>query len=253
MFSALERKKSTLSESLPSDLGQPLFVAANVSVSAHGGGGPRRMPADHPIADDHHLAVARAENAAELRAPSAVESRQVIAAHGDRHVPRDSAHRRQERQPAARIFQGLVGEGAGPLRQQGLGEAPRCAREMQIGKENLVLQIAIFGFEGFFDLENELRIPGLLDTHRARTGGEVFCIQKTRAEPRPGLHQHLMPRLHQGASARRRERHAVFLVLDLLRDPDLHAANTKASDDACLPRHLIARDSELLVPASPGR
>jgi hypothetical protein len=94
-----------------------------------------------------------------------------------------------------------------------------------------------------------LTVPGLRDQHGharvSRAGSPPSRFHQARQGARSGPGRSAL-------SARRRERHAVFLVLDLLRDADLHAAITEESDDACLPRRLIARDSELLVPASPG-
>ncbi len=61
---------------------------------AHGCRDRAGVAADHPIAQDQHFTVGIAHDPAQQHALALVETRQKIAAHGDRHVSRHGTHGR---------------------------------------------------------------------------------------------------------------------------------------------------------------
>ena len=93
------------------------------------------MP-DHAAADDHHLAGGHARHAAEQDPAAAERLLEHERARLGGDLARHLAHRRQQRQPPARVLDGLVGDAgrAGvhqPLRQLGV------RRQVQVGEQRV--------------------------------------------------------------------------------------------------------------------
>ncbi len=82
------------------------------------------------------LARRHAGHAAEQHARAALLLLQAMRADLHRHAPRDLAHRRQQRQRAARVGDGLVGDAGGARAHQPLG-LRAVGGEMQIGEQHL--------------------------------------------------------------------------------------------------------------------
>ncbi len=110
-----------------------------------------------------------------------------------------------------------------PLRELRLG------REMQVGEQRLALaqQPDLDGL-GLLDLQHELGLGehGLGVGHDLRALRREVRVLERAAQPRTGLHQHLVPARAQLAHPRGGDRHAVLVGLHLGRDADPHRANS---------------------------
>ena len=84
------------------------------------------------------FAAAHARHAAEQDALAALLLFQAMGADLHRHAPGDLAHRRQQRQTAALVGDGLVGDRDRARAQQPLGQLA-IGGEVQIGEQDLVL------------------------------------------------------------------------------------------------------------------
>ena len=119
------------------ELAQPVDVAVvDVDLGAHAEGDLRRVLTDDAATDHHDLAGGHAGHAAEQQAAAAERllEHERAGLRGD--LARDLAHRREQRQAAQVILDGLVGDarraaGDEPLRLLGVG------REVQVGEEGL--------------------------------------------------------------------------------------------------------------------
>ena len=96
----------------------------------------RRIGADHAAAEHHDFRRRHARHAAEQHAASALRDLETVRARLDRHAPRHFAHRRQQRQAAARIGDRLIGDADRAGIQQPV-RLLRIGREMQIGEKRL--------------------------------------------------------------------------------------------------------------------
>ena len=184
----------------------------------------RGIGADDAAAQDHDFCGGHARHAAQQHAASALRDFQAMRAGLDRHAAGHFAHRRQERQPAARIRHGLIGnrDRAGFDETFGLRGV---GREMKIGEQHLP------GPEPL-DLDR-LR---LLHLHDHVGGGKHFVGvgQDLRADPRVhfveqpdavarlGLDEHFVSARRQFAHGGRRHADAIFVVLDFLGHADAH-------------------------------
>ena len=93
---------------------------------------------DDAAAEDHHLGRRDAGHAAQQHARAALLLLEAMGADLDRHAAGDLAHRRQQRQAAARIGDGLVGDAGRARAQQALGLL-LVGGEMEIGEQDLAL------------------------------------------------------------------------------------------------------------------
>src|SRR5439155_12535477 len=75
--------------------------------------------------------------------------------------------------------------------------------------------------------------PRFVDGHDRGADGGIGVVRERAARPRTGLDRHVVTTLDELECARRRERHAVLVLLDLLGDADLHAGS---GDHIRLPR-----------------
>src|SRR5205085_3100641 len=87
----------------------------------------------------------------------------------------------------------------------------------------------VLGLDRLFDLEQELRLrPHVVDRDDQRAGRLVCLVRKRTTRAGAALDQDLVPALRELACACRRQRDAVLVALDLLRDTDAHSASTLA-------------------------
>ena len=184
----------------------------------------RGIGADDAAAEDHHARGRNTGDAAEqLPSPAGVHL-ETGGAGLDRHAAGDFAHRREQRQAAARIGDGLVGDADDARVEQRLG-LRRIGREMEIGEERLA------GLEQLDFLR--LRLLHLHDhvgfgEHRgsvgknARAGARVDRVGKIDGVRGVGFDEDGVTVRGEFAHGRGRHADAVFVVLDLLGNADLH-------------------------------
>ena len=111
------------------ELAQAVDVAVeDVDLRLHADRDERRVHADHAAADDHHLGGRHAGHAAEQDAAAAERLLEHERARLGGDLARHLAHRRQQRQPAARVLDRLVGDAG----RAGLHQA---ARELGVGRQ----------------------------------------------------------------------------------------------------------------------
>ena len=183
-----------------------------------------RMQADDAAADDGDLARQHARHAAEQHAAAAIGLLQRRRAGLDRQAAGDFRHRRQQRQAAALVGHGLVGDRGDAGGEQALGLF-RIGREVEIGVEDLaVAQLHPFVGLRLLDLDDHVGLGehfrgGLGDR---RAGGAIGVVVGADAGAGAGLDQHLMAVRDIFADRRRRQADAVFVVLDFLGAADAH-------------------------------
>ena len=146
----------------------------------------------------------------------------------DREPAGHLGHRRQERQPAGRRGDRLVGDAHRAALDEVRG-LPRVRREVEIGEKDLtcVEHRALLGL-GLLDLDDHLRPR----EHRFRIRGDgcpdagVVRVVRTDAGPRPALYDGLVAVQDHLVHAVRGESHAVLVVLGLLGYADQHVSNS---------------------------
>lgn len=119
---------------------------------------------------------------------------------------------------------GLVGDrcGAGVEYRPG---ARWVRRQVEVGEENLVpAQPVVLRRDGFFDLQQQVRlgpdIISLIDDGGANR--PVVIVGERRTDPGAGLDQYLVTMPDCLIHSRRRDRHPVLMILDLLGNTDPH-------------------------------
>jgi hypothetical protein len=160
------------------------------------------------------------------RAAPAVHPFEVGRADLHGHPPRHLRHRRQERQRAFPVGDRLVGD-AGHFAIQQLARLLAVGREVQVGEEQQpFLHARVLGRDGFLDLDDHVgagpHVVRALDDRRARA--LVQRVLEARAVARRALDVDLVARVRQRAHARRRQPHAVLVVLNLLGESDDHCS-----------------------------
>jgi hypothetical protein len=178
------------------------------------------MPADHAVADYHDLAETPVEQASRQQAAAAGRPRQVVGAHGDRHVAGHRAHGREQWQPAQRILDRLIGDGRGAASHQGAGEAGRCAGQVQIGEQQLSLQQGELCGDGLLYLDYQIGVPGTIPVDQLGARRPVVGIVEART--RAGFDQHLVSAGRQCRDPLGDERHPVLVRLALSGYADSH-------------------------------
>ena len=192
-----------------------------------------RVQADDAAADDRDLARQHAGHAAEQHAAAAIGLLQRGRAGLDRQAAGDFRHRREQRQAAAVVGHGLVGDGGDAGGEQALGLL-RIGREMQVGVEDLVVaQLHPFAGLRLLDLDDHVGagedVFGGLDDLRA--GGAVGVVVGADAGAGARLDEHLMAMRDVFADGARRQADAVFVVLDFLRAADAHVCLLTMQDE----------------------
>ena len=94
------------------------------------------MGADNTAADHANAASRNARNAAEENASATFRTTHCFACSLDRKAPSDFAHRCKERQGAACVGHGFIGDGRAFRFDQALGLLG-IRREMEIGEKDL--------------------------------------------------------------------------------------------------------------------
>ena len=142
----------------------------------------------------------------------------------DGHPPGDLAHGRQQRQAAALVGHGLVGDGHGTAIDQPLGLLG-IGRQVEIGEQHLIgAQHGDFRRLRLLHLDHHLG-PGedfLGAVDDFSPGGDVVVVVEANGMAGLGLYQRLVAMFDQLAHRGRRQPHPVFLDLDLLGNPDQH-------------------------------
>ena len=182
------------------------------------------MRADHAAADHDHARRRHARHAAEQQALAAGRLAQRKRSRFDREPARDLAHRRQQRQAAALVGDGLVGHRRAARFEQAV-RLLGVRREVQIGEEDLPLaQHLPFARLRLLDLDDHLGRGEDLGraADDARTGGHVVRIAGADAGTRPRLHDQLVAVARIFTHRHRREADTMFLDLDFLGHPDAH-------------------------------
>jgi hypothetical protein len=101
----------------------------------------------------------------------------------------------------------------------------RVGREVEIGEEQQpLLHPRVLGLDGLLDLDDHLGIGPHVVGRRDDLGARALVqrVIEARALARAPLHDDPVPGVGQRARARRREPHAVLVVLNLLGESDDH-------------------------------
>src|SRR5512133_607570 len=120
---------------------------------------------------------------------------------------------------------------------------------MQVGEEDEPLaKSCVLERDRLLDLEQELGLsPDVVHAGDARPGGLVRGVGEGTALARTGLDHDVVAALHELARARRRQRDAVFVGLDLLRDADLHGASPYLERAASVSRRYRSRPTRVFA------
>jgi hypothetical protein len=178
-----------------------------------------------PAAHDHHIGRTHARHAAHQHTAAAIGLLQGPGS-GLRGQPaRNLGHGRQQRQPAAAVGDGFVGDRGDATVQQVAGLVG-VGGEVEVGEEHLPLAQAL-AFDGlrFLDLHDHLGFGKDLlgGVENQAANGAVMVIGEASTHARPGFDQDLMAIDDGLASGVGRDTDAEFLRLYLFRATDLHA------------------------------
>jgi hypothetical protein len=179
------------------------------------------VQAGDPCPEDDDLAGVHARHAAEQHSPPAVRPLEVVRPGLRRHPPGDLGHRCEQRQGAVRELHGLVGHRGRPRGEQRVG-ALAGGGEVEVGEQDLVAtHPAVLGGDGLLDLEHQVGLgPDVVGgPDDVGAGGRVLVVEDGRAGASVLLHPDAVAGRHELLHARRRDGHAVLVVLDLPRDP----------------------------------
>ena len=184
------------------------------------------MRADDTAAKHHNFRRANAGDAAHQHATSAGRTAQRDGRGLDGQAAGDFAHRREQRQTAGGIGDGLIGDRGRAGLHQPAGLL-RIGREMQIGEQDLVrLEPAILDRLRLLDLDDHLGLGehGFRRGEDARAGLLVGRVVGEDAGAGAGLHQDLVTARGQLAHRTRHEPNPELIALDLCRNADAHDA-----------------------------
>ena len=100
--------------------------------------------------------------------------------------------------------------------------------DVEVGEEHEPLaQARILRLDRLLDLEEKIGLaPGVLDRDDPGAGALVLLVGERAAVPRRRLDEHLVAALDELTRARRGERYAVLVGLDLLRNTDTQGPET---------------------------
>ena len=211
-------------------------------IRAHPGGHLGGMGADHATAQHQHPGRGHAGHPAKQNAAPAIGLLQRPGPDLRCQLARHFRHRGQQRQTAAIIGHGLVGD-AGDTRSQQLGGLGRIGREVQVGEQNLILaQTLALDRLRFLDLDDHLgegkHLFGGGDDFRP--GRDVIGVRKARAGAGVGLDIHHVAMRHGFVRGVGGDPDAEFLRLDFPGATDFHcllpAARWRIYDQARIPR-----------------
>ena len=211
----------------PVDLAEPIDVAIDDrDLRLHAGGDLRGVRSGHAGAEHHDLGGSHAGRASHQDAPAAVGTLQDRRTLLRSHAPGDLRHRRQQRKTAVGGLHGLIGDALHlPLCEE--RRQPRVRGQMQVGEQHLPLPepFVLLGLR-LLDLHDHVGLgEDLVGTGRdARARLDESRIVDRRAHARGSLDEHVVSGGGQLTDTFGRGGHPVLVVLDFLRDPDLHAA-----------------------------
>ncbi len=207
------------------ELVEPLQRAVDHGdVGLHAHGDPRRVGARDAAAEHHDLGRGDTRHAAEQDADAALLLFEIVRADLDRHATGDLAHRRQQRQAAAHVGHGLVGDPDPAGFHQALG-LRLVGGEVQIGEQHLAWaqQRDLAGLR-LLDLDDQLGGA----EHRGGGGRDVGAdlaigvVAEADAGAGAALDQDLVAVRDQLARRAGNQADAILVGLDLLGDADQH-------------------------------
>ena len=196
----------------------------NGHVRAHARGDPGRVGSHHAAADHDDAGRTHAGHAAHQHAPPAIGLLESPRPHLRRQPARNLGHGRQQRQAAAPVRHGLVGDGGAPALEQ-IHRLLPIGRKMQVGEQNLALaqKLALDGLR-LLDLDDHLRpgehLLGGFDDNRARV--DVVGVGKARAVSGSGLNRDFVAAAHGLAGGVRGHADPELLRLDFGWTSDFH-------------------------------
>jgi hypothetical protein len=193
-------------------------------LGAQAGGHARGVRADHAAAQHRHPGRGHAGHAAQQQAHAAVVLEQGLGGAEHRDAAGHFRHRGQQRQAAARVGDGLVGDGRAARGQQSLGLG-RIRRQVEIGEQDVAGRQALpLDLLRFLDLDDQLGAG----EHRVgvgrdgRAGLDVEVVAIAGPQARAGLDQHRVTMTHILAHGGGGQADAVFARFDLGRHSNAH-------------------------------
>ena len=195
-------------------------------VRVHAHRHARGVDAHHAAADHQHFGRLHAGHAAEQHAGTALRFLQRMRAGLDRHAAGHFRHRRQQRQAALAVGDGLVGDAGGAGGDQRLGLF-RIGCKVQVGVEHLAgAQHGALVRLRLLDLDDHVGagkdLLGRVDDLRA--GLDVLLVGQADGLAAVALDDDLVAVRNQFARTGRRKADAVFVVLYFLGDANQHVA-----------------------------
>ena len=193
-------------------------------IRPHSGGDPRGLRADHTAPQHQHARRQHTRHTAQQHPAPAVRLLQRPGPDLRRKPPRDFRHRGQQRQPAARIGDGLIGD-AGRPRSHQIVRLLGVGGKVQIGEQHLPLaQPGTLDRLRLLDLDDQVgRRENLLGgRHHQRPRSGIIRVGEPRADPGTAFDENTVAVVHRLTCSVRRQANAVFLRLDLFRATDLH-------------------------------
>ncbi len=175
-------------------------------------------------ADDDDLGVGDAADAAHQHPAAALGLEQVVGPDLGRQAAGDLGHRVEQRQPARGQLHGLVGDRGDLALDQLIGQR-LVGGQVQVGEQGQALAhpVVLLGHR-LLDLQHHVRgaphVVGVRDDRRPRR--DVLLVMDRGALAGALLDVHLVAVRGQLVHTDGRDRHAVLVVLDFLRDADLH-------------------------------
>ena len=193
----------------------------------------RRVGPDHAAPEDQHLRRFHPGHAAQQNPPTKLRMLEVLRTLLNAHLPRDFAHRRQQRQPPTIVGDGLVGHGDRTALDHAVGQRS-VGGEVEVGEHHLTVahHRPLAGL-GLFHLHDHV---GLLEHHRRtvdhlRADRRVVLVQKARVAARPRFHQHPVTSPNKLIGTHRRHTHAILVCFCFLGYPDNHDSPRSKSAD----------------------
>ncbi len=199
-------------------------LSRTITSASRPEGHPQRVHADHAAAEDDDLRRRDARHAAEQYASSAGLALEGVGTGLDRHPAGHLAHRRQQRQTAALVGDGLVGDGdaAGLDQTLGLGTV---RGQVQVGEQDLPLaEHPDLGRLRLLDLDHELGPAEDRGGIRSylRAGRSIEVVVEIDRLPGTGLDDDLVTVGHELTNGARRQANTELVVLDLAGHTDKH-------------------------------
>ena len=197
-------------------------------VGAHPEGDVRGVLARDTGTDDDDLRVGDSADPAHQHAPATLGLHQAVGADLGRQAAGDLRHGVEQRQPTGRQLHRLVGDAGDLAVDQLLGEG-LVGGQVEVGEQGQALVHAVVLLrDGLLDLEHHLGVvPDLVGTvEDLGAGRRELGVVDLRPHARALLDVHVVPVRGQLVHADGRDRHAVLVVLDFLRDADLHWAHS---------------------------